>query len=188
MQVYEDTYNLLLKLVLKKRIVKDYEYVIPVKIPVEVILNIGHLDFYAIGFAINNNFQLITEDNSSTKLYESFKYNTQYISNMIPILQRALNYDDFVDLSYELHKMSYSEILNNSHLDSLYKLLENNSLITLEKEDEENLTKVINIFNDNNLLEDLKLEYKQKYMNQDIFGKDILFKNLEYLLSLICND
>ncbi len=187
-QVYEDTYNLLLKLVLKKRIVKDYEYVIPVKIPVEVILNIGHLDFYAIGFAINNNFQLITEDNSSTKLYESFKYNTQYISNMIPILQRALNYDDFVDLSYELHKMSYSEILNNSHLDSLYKLLENNSLITLEKEDEENLTKVINIFNDNNLLEDLKLEYKQKYMNQDIFGKDILFKNLEYLLSLICND
>jgi hypothetical protein len=184
-KVYEDLYDLLIKYsVAKEKVVNDYEFSIPYKLPLEALNLIGYLDAFAMAFALNNKYQIITEDISITQMYEMLRYNTDAISNMTSLLQEVLDTDVFIDLMYELHKLSYKETLNTNFVTFLNKFIENGVIEELSQKELKILQKVIIILNQSGYLENLKKRYRQVYMAQDYSENSALLEMLKFIFDL----
>ena len=113
-------------------------------------------------------------------------YDTYYISNMMSILQEVLTMNEFITLAYELHLLGYTETLNKSYLELLNKSINDNSILHYTKgKDKQIMKKMINILHDTDMLEDMKIQYKQNYMSQHIFGRNSSQDSIETILNLI---
>lgn len=184
-KVYEDLYDMLIKYsVAKNKIVNDYEFSIPYKLPLEALNLIGYLDTFAMAFALNNKYQLITEDISITKMYEMLRYSPYAISNMTSLLEEVLDTDVFIDLMYELYKLDYKETLNTNYVTFLNKFIEIGVTEELSQKELKILQKVIIILNKSGYLEELKKQYRQAYMVQDYSDNSVSFEMLRFIFDL----
>lgn len=186
-KVYEEIYEILLKKSVKNnRVVDDYIFCLPYKLSAEILNYIGHLDCFAMAFCINNNYQLITEDISLTKIYQMMSFNEYFISNMTSLLMEVLSLDNFIDLAFELNKLSYKNTLNNSHLEYIEKVIYDVNFQFIEnKKIKTIIGKTTYILNDLGWLEEIKNLYRQEYMLKDIKGSSVLFNNIGHLLNLM---
>lgn len=185
-KVYEDLYDILINYsVANNKIVNDYKFILPYKMPFNIIKSIGHLDVYAMGYCINNNFQLITEDISSTQMYEVMEYNPIYISNIMSLLQELLEAKEFINLAYELSTLSYKNTLNEGHLNNLENIYEkeNFSVLMKDKDFADFIGKMVYILNKDGYLEDFKLKYKHQYMIQGTVDNSTKLEKLKMLLN-----
>lgn len=183
-QVYEELYELLINISYKeRRIIKDYEFTLPYKLSVDVIMKIGHLDIYAMSYVIINEYQLITEDISISKFLSILNAKVFPISNSMSLLMEVLEQKEFINKAYDLHKRQYSETISPTGVRVLENfILSENSKVPLELE---NLYgKLMVICDESGYLEKIKIRASQDFMIQDTTQRIFYFEKFAYLRDL----
>lgn len=186
-EVYEDTYRMILALRAKKRIVKDFEYVPVVKFHQNIFEMIGYLDFYAIGYVLYHNFQLISEDSFLHNIFTDMGMVSK-MSNAMSLVEQAMAFDLFIDKSYELSKLSYHCPLGLHHLSFLYRQLDLDVFSNINNYEKQVLEKFVKTMNNCGFLDELYSEYLSNKVSQSntlrqenmkiIF--DLLFESKEH--------
>lgn len=98
----------------------------------------------------------------------------------------VLSLDKFIDLAFELNKLSYKNTLNKSHLEYIEKVIYDVNFQFIEnKKIKTVIGKTTYILNDLGWLEEIKSLYRQEYMLKDIKESSVLFNNISYLLHLM---
>lgn len=185
---YEDIYTLILRHK-SSHIIDDYENVWPFKNTVSYMNFIGHFDYLAIAYIWKYPFQIISEDRISYDISKQLKFNMEFISNSMSLLQQTLKPEEFINLAYNLHLKNYRYVLNDNHINSFTNILDSLGLPFISNNVKELFTKMSTILYDYGALEFLLKYYNDNYtfvipmLHKP--KRDHLATNIEFIIHLI---
>lgn len=181
----------LIKLILENctdRIIDDHLEILPIKGAYEILAkHIGSQEFQAFSFAINKNFQIITEDTIYNMMFDVFKYNKVFISNSLSLLEDILSYDELRDLQISLFLKKYKYVLFEEDVLNLITFMKENDISQLVKKECE----LIKIMDNYGWLKEIKRYYFNKfggkYLKTNLPIKNDFDMNIEFILQILEN-
>jgi len=149
--------------------------------------DIGEQEYYALSYCVNHNYQIISENNIFSMLFNKMKINNNFISNSICLLNDILSYEEYRSLILQLNNKNYQYLLNNNYLKDLISFMYLYEIKKLHQEEKE----LIRIANKYKLLNPILQYYKNKfevlYPKRVVPYKTFFDKNIEELLKIIGN-
>lgn len=147
--------------------------------------HIGSQEYKALAYCINHNYQIISEDNIFDMLFETMNYNKVFISNSLVLLEKLLEYDNYISLIIDLDKKNYKHVLDVEYTSNLVSFMRENEVINLLTGEK----RLIKIANSYGFLEKIKRYYKDKfkvlYPKSIVPTKNFFDKNIEQIFKII---
>lgn len=188
--VLNDIYSMLLERKSSEYIINDFGAPWPYKNGGLFINHFGVFDYYAMGYAMNHGYQLITEDRSIHEIFKMLGRPDYGVSNSMALLIRIYDYPKYVDLAYALHKQGYGPVLYDGFIQTYYKMVIDNIMLPEVTGVYRNMFKKLTlILYQKGELEELFQYYKDHYtlripMHKPM-KKDMLSRNIEFVMTLI---
>ena len=183
------------KITSNKKIVDDTDSVFQIRESYEMIApHIGEQEYRAIAFALENKYQIISEDRMILFLYEKLHFNTWMVSNSISVLSNVIEPEEFAKTVKELDKKNYSYIINEQIIkQTLENIIFNKPLYLMqwdEKDYSDSIIKVIlQIVKKYGWLDWLEQYYDEHYVLKvpkvRTKPRSFVTSNIEYIFDLL---
>ena len=187
-KAWEESLKKLLKKLLKCEIIDDTKENLSIASSFELLKGIGKLEYHALAYCVNHNYQIISENNIFEMLFNHFGYNKLFISNSYSILSDILDKDDFLSIQKQLFEKKYQYLSNKPDMNSVSRALRYSGFKNIYNDE---IKMLFRIWFEYGYLDELIIQYQHDY--KVLYPKihlpieNIFSRNMDFLLNEVIN-